>query len=132
MARSWDMCTSALSEVKELTPEWYTLPDFLTNVNNFGFGKAQVRFVVRVLPIVVFMRVVVAVLRYDFGGGSALVVVVVAFRGVVVVWVWLAWDLLLSFLLFSSFFLVIFLDCTVGGGCTGACKARRTASRTSR
>lgn len=36
------MCTSALSEVKELTPEWYTLPDFLTNVNGFQFGSAQV------------------------------------------------------------------------------------------
>ncbi|CBN78887.1 conserved unknown protein [Ectocarpus siliculosus] len=41
VARSWDMCTSALSEVKELTPEWYSLPDFLTNVNGFAFGKAQ-------------------------------------------------------------------------------------------
>lgn len=42
VARSWDMCTSALSEVKELTPEWYTLPDFLTNVNDFDLGSAQV------------------------------------------------------------------------------------------
>ncbi|CAN0449229.1 unnamed protein product, partial [Laminaria digitata] len=42
VSRSWDMCTSALSEVKELTPEWYTLPDFLTNVNDFGLGVAQV------------------------------------------------------------------------------------------
>lgn len=40
--RSWDMCTSALSEVKELTPEWYTLPDFLTNANGFELGNAQV------------------------------------------------------------------------------------------
>lgn len=43
VSRSWDMCTSALSEVKELTPEWYTLPDFLTNINDFGLGVAQVR-----------------------------------------------------------------------------------------
>lgn len=42
VARSWDMCTSALSEVKELTPEWYSLPDFLTNVNGFALGNAQV------------------------------------------------------------------------------------------
>lgn len=43
VARSWDMCTSALSEVKELTPEWYSIPDFLTNVNEFDLGNAQVR-----------------------------------------------------------------------------------------
>jgi hypothetical protein len=30
-----------LSEVKELTPEWFTLPEFLVNVNNFNFGRVQ-------------------------------------------------------------------------------------------
>lgn len=42
VARSWEMCTSAMSEVKELTPEWFSLPDFLSNVNGFDLGKAQV------------------------------------------------------------------------------------------
>jgi len=37
------MNTSDLSEVKELTPEWYTLPDFLRNVNNLDLGTTQVR-----------------------------------------------------------------------------------------
>jgi hypothetical protein len=39
--RSWELCTSALSEVKELTPEWYSLPDFLRNVNGYSFGRMQ-------------------------------------------------------------------------------------------
>lgn len=39
--RSWRTCTSELSEVKELTPEWYTLPDFLRNLNNFDMGETQ-------------------------------------------------------------------------------------------
>ena len=39
--RAWELCTSALSEVKELTPEWYNLPDFLRNVNEFDFGATQ-------------------------------------------------------------------------------------------
>ncbi|CAN0397782.1 unnamed protein product, partial [Discosporangium mesarthrocarpum] len=40
--RTWEMNTSALSEVKELTPEWYSLPDFLSNINRFELGVAQV------------------------------------------------------------------------------------------
>ncbi|CAM9825759.1 unnamed protein product [Chrysoparadoxa australica] len=39
--RSFQMCTSALSEVKELTPEWYTLPEFLKNVSSFDMGLTQ-------------------------------------------------------------------------------------------
>jgi hypothetical protein len=35
------MCTSALSEVKELTPEWFSSPGFLRNQNDFNFGKMQ-------------------------------------------------------------------------------------------
>ncbi len=38
---SWKICTSALSDVKELTPEWYTLPDFLKNINRYDFGKTH-------------------------------------------------------------------------------------------
>ncbi len=38
---SWKICTSALSDVKELTPEWYTLPDFLRNINRYDFGKTH-------------------------------------------------------------------------------------------
>jgi len=40
--RAWRMNTSDLSEVKELTPEWYTLPDFLRNVNCLDLGVTQV------------------------------------------------------------------------------------------
>lgn len=35
------MNTSDLGEVKELTPEWYSLPDFLRNVNGLDLGTTQ-------------------------------------------------------------------------------------------
>ncbi len=38
---AWKICISALSDVKELTPEWYTLPDFLRNVNQYDFGETH-------------------------------------------------------------------------------------------
>lgn len=38
---AWEHNTTLLSEVKELTPEWFMLPDFLRNVNNFEFGEMQ-------------------------------------------------------------------------------------------
>lgn len=39
--RTWDHNYNMLSEVKELTPEFYTLPEFLKNVNNFDLGRVQ-------------------------------------------------------------------------------------------
>lgn len=39
--RTWDHNYNMLSEVKELTPEFYTLPEFLRNVNNFDLGRVQ-------------------------------------------------------------------------------------------
>ncbi|GMH64650.1 hypothetical protein TrRE_jg10795, partial [Triparma retinervis] len=42
IARTFEMCTSALSEVKELTPEWFCgNGTFLRNENNFNFGTMQ-------------------------------------------------------------------------------------------
>ena len=42
VARTWDMCTGqSAAEVKELTPEWYCNPSFLTNSNNFKLGTSQ-------------------------------------------------------------------------------------------
>jgi hypothetical protein len=41
IAETWSHNSSMLSEVKELTPEWFSLPDFLKNVNNFPFGQQQ-------------------------------------------------------------------------------------------
>ena len=41
VSRTWEMCTSALSEVKELTPEWFSNPAFLKNSNHFNFGRMQ-------------------------------------------------------------------------------------------
>ncbi len=38
---AWQLCTSALSEVKELTPEFFTNPYFLRNLNGFKFGFTQ-------------------------------------------------------------------------------------------
>jgi hypothetical protein len=39
--RSYKHNTTQLSEVKELTPEWFTTPEIFRNVNNFNFGKTQ-------------------------------------------------------------------------------------------
>lgn len=39
--RSFKHNTTQLSEVKELTPEWFTTPEIFKNVNNFEFGKTQ-------------------------------------------------------------------------------------------
>ncbi|CAK8986108.1 BEACH domain-containing protein B (BEACH-domain homolog B) [Durusdinium trenchii] len=41
VAGTWRMCTTAMSEVKELTPEFYCLPDFLVNHNSFDLGTSQ-------------------------------------------------------------------------------------------
>ena len=35
------MCMTSMSEVKELTPEFYYLPDFLRNGNGYAFGRNQ-------------------------------------------------------------------------------------------
>jgi hypothetical protein len=39
--RSYKHNTTQLSEVKELTPEWFTTPEMFRNVNNFNFGQTQ-------------------------------------------------------------------------------------------
>ena len=39
--QAWDMCYGSLSEVKELTPEFYYSPAFLTNHNQLPLGKTQ-------------------------------------------------------------------------------------------
>ncbi len=39
--RTFKQNTTQLSEVKELTPEWFTTPEMFKNVNNFDFGKTQ-------------------------------------------------------------------------------------------
>ena len=39
--RAWELCTKALSEVKEITPEWYSCAAFLRNVNGFPLGLTQ-------------------------------------------------------------------------------------------
>jgi hypothetical protein len=38
---AWKLCTSALSEVKELIPEFFSNPYFLKNVNGYNFGSLQ-------------------------------------------------------------------------------------------
>ncbi|KAF0774336.1 hypothetical protein AaE_001964, partial [Aphanomyces astaci] len=37
----WNMCNSSMSEVKELTPEWFSTPAFLRNVHQYDFGTRQ-------------------------------------------------------------------------------------------
>ncbi|OQR90799.1 BEACH domain-containing protein [Achlya hypogyna] len=41
VADVWSMCNSSMSEVKELTPEWFSTPAFLTNRNGFALGARQ-------------------------------------------------------------------------------------------
>jgi hypothetical protein len=39
--RTWDMCSqTSPTEVKELTPEWYSDPSFLVNGNCFDLGTS--------------------------------------------------------------------------------------------
>jgi Beige/BEACH domain/PH domain associated with Beige/BEACH len=38
---AWSLNTTSLSEVKELTPEWYSNPHFLSNPSNYNFGQLQ-------------------------------------------------------------------------------------------
>ncbi len=38
IAEAWDMCYNSLSEVKELIPEFYYFPEFLTNHNRLPLG----------------------------------------------------------------------------------------------
>ena len=39
--RTWEQNTTQLSEVKEITPEWFTTPEMFKNVNKFDFGETQ-------------------------------------------------------------------------------------------
>ncbi|KAH9101297.1 hypothetical protein LEN26_015757 [Aphanomyces euteiches] len=41
VADLWDMCNSSMSEVKELTPEWYSTPAFLRNIHKYDLGTRQ-------------------------------------------------------------------------------------------
>jgi hypothetical protein len=41
VARTFSQNTTQLSEVKELTPEWFTTPEMFLNLNNFNLGKTQ-------------------------------------------------------------------------------------------
>ncbi len=41
VADAWKLCTSALSEVKELVPEFFSNPAFLKNINGYAFGCIQ-------------------------------------------------------------------------------------------
>jgi len=41
IAQTWEICSqTSATEVKELTPEWYSNPDFLKNKHNFNLGTS--------------------------------------------------------------------------------------------
>ena len=42
--RSFKHNTNQLSEVKELTPEWFTTPEMFKNINNFNLGSTLIVF----------------------------------------------------------------------------------------
>eukprot|EP00943_MAST-04B_sp_MAST-4B-sp1_P006442 g6442.t1 len=41
ISKTWEMCYTSLSEVKELTPEFYSLPNFLRNESGCPLGTMQ-------------------------------------------------------------------------------------------
>ena len=41
LASAWDNCLSSTSDVKELVPEFFYLPDFLLNSNRLDLGQKQ-------------------------------------------------------------------------------------------
>lgn len=41
LKESWKSCNTSSSDVKELIPEFFTMPEMLLNLNNFPFGKTQ-------------------------------------------------------------------------------------------
>ncbi len=41
VASAYHGCTTSTSDVKELTPEWFYLPDFLRNSNGLDLGERQ-------------------------------------------------------------------------------------------
>ena len=41
IANTWEAISTSMSDVKELIPEFYYLPEFLINVNGFDLGKLQ-------------------------------------------------------------------------------------------
>ena len=41
VANTWSAISTSMSDVKELFPEFYYLPEFLINVNKFDLGKLQ-------------------------------------------------------------------------------------------
>ena len=43
MAAAWQNCLVNSSDVKELTPEFFYLPNFLVNADGFQLGQRQVR-----------------------------------------------------------------------------------------
>lgn len=41
IAETWRNCLNDFTDVKELTPEWFYLPDFLVNCNGLELGTRQ-------------------------------------------------------------------------------------------
>ena len=41
VATAWDSCQKSQTDVKELTPEWFYLPEFLTNSEEYPLGNLQ-------------------------------------------------------------------------------------------
>ncbi|KAJ5071714.1 beige/beach-related [Anaeramoeba ignava] len=41
IAEAWNICQTSTSDVKELIPEFYYLPEFLSNKNKYNLGKRQ-------------------------------------------------------------------------------------------
>ena len=41
ISNTWEAISTSMSDVKELIPEFYYLPEFVTNINNFDLGRLQ-------------------------------------------------------------------------------------------
>ena len=45
ISSTWESLYETPNDVKELTPEFFYLPEFLQNINDYNLGKLQFRWV---------------------------------------------------------------------------------------
>ena len=55
MAAAWQNCLVNSSDVKELTPEFFYLPNFLVNADGFQLGQRQVRLPLCLAASILFL-----------------------------------------------------------------------------
>eukprot|EP00929_Paragymnodinium_shiwhaense_P070397 TRINITY_DN35653_c0_g1_i1.p1 TRINITY_DN35653_c0_g1~~TRINITY_DN35653_c0_g1_i1.p1 ORF type:complete len:2875 (-),score=560.22 TRINITY_DN35653_c0_g1_i1:202-8826(-) len=56
MTESWRSCTHEVSDVRELIPEFFVLPEFFVNVNKLNFGRRQDKTLVHHVELYTWAR----------------------------------------------------------------------------